>query len=92
MRSEYLEPTRVTNQGDRSPDFEKPYGRAWISTCPLAVDPPISPGVDALTFLRSTSQGVEARFAPLQGRGPNGFDRSRPIRASFVQDQQVPPR
>lgn len=41
----------------------------WISTYTLVVNPPTSHGVQllALTFLRSTSQGVEARYAPLLG-------------------------
>jgi len=41
----------------------------WISTCTLVVNPPTSHGVQsmALTFLRSTSQGVEARYAPMLG-------------------------
>jgi len=55
----------------------------------LAVYPPMSPWVDALTFLRSTSQGVEARQAPKRGRCPYGIDYPRPIRASFVKDQYV---
>ncbi|MNI19062.1 hypothetical protein D3C73_724860 [compost metagenome] len=53
-------------EGD-TPRFKKPYGRSWISTSALAVYPPLSPGVKALTFLRSTSQGVEARLAYIQG-------------------------
>lgn len=34
----------------------------WISTSALGVYPPMSRWVYALTFLRSTSQGVEADF------------------------------
>lgn len=44
----------------------------WISTFTLGVYPPMSRWVYALTFLRSTSQGVDADLAPLRGRCPYG--------------------
>lgn len=52
---------------------------------PLRLTLPYLPG-SMLLLLRSTSQGVEARLAPLRGRCTNGIDYSQPIRASFVKD------
>jgi len=42
----------------------------WISTSALGVYPPMSRWVYALTFLRSTSQGVEADSCFLTGSLP----------------------
>ncbi|NTZ17415.1 hypothetical protein EXW96_24005 [Paenibacillus sp. JMULE4] len=42
----------------------------WISTFTLGVYPPMSRWVYALTFLRSTSQGVEADSCSLTGSLP----------------------
>lgn len=42
----------------------------WISTSALGVFPPMSHWVYALTFLRSTSQGVEADSCSLTGSLP----------------------
>jgi len=47
----------------------------WISTFALGVYPPMSRWVYALTFLRSTSQGVDADSCSFTGSLPlwNGF-------------------
>jgi len=42
----------------------------WISTSALGVHPPMSRWVYALTFLRSTSQGVEADSRSFTGSLP----------------------
>jgi hypothetical protein len=42
----------------------------WISTSALGVYPPMSHWVYALTFLRSTSQGVEADSCSFTGSLP----------------------
>lgn len=89
MKSENMGPTYWREQRWGPSRFEKPYGRIWISTQTLVVYPPMSPGVIALTFLRSTSQGVEARQAYIRGQCPNVENSSRPIRASLVKERIV---
>lgn len=58
----------------------------WISTLNMVVDPPISHGVIARTFLRSTLPCVDAGNALLVGLCPNGCNNDRLIRASNVID------
>ncbi|GGB44019.1 hypothetical protein GCM10011409_22030 [Lentibacillus populi] len=56
----------------------------WISTLNTVVDPPISLGVIARKFLRSTLPCVDAGNAPLAGQCPNGNNNDRLLRASIV--------
>ena len=68
------------------PPFLKSYDRNADLHFSLAVNPPMSPRVQALTFLRPTYQGVEARQAAKRGHCPNGFNLSRPIHASLFKE------
>lgn len=89
LKSEYMGLTGWWEQGVQYTPLKMAYDRIWISTYTLAVYPPMSPWVYALTFLRSTSQGVEARQAFLRGHCPNVYNFSRPIRASIVKEHPV---
>ena len=55
----------------------------WISTLNTMVDPPISLGVLARKFLRSTYSCVDAGNAPQVGLCPNGGNVHRLLRASI---------
>lgn len=50
----------------------------------MAVNPPMSLGVYARKFLRSTYPCVDTGNAPLVGQSPNGNNNDRLIRASIV--------